>query len=141
MKIENFWLEEIRKIAKERLIEVRVKGTLKEIAGDISSIFNRSVTRVEHISDVYRLLVLYKYGGVYLDLDSWLVQPIDKFLKMDVPTLGHQTSFSVSNAFIATPPQQKFLAKWLLQYQGYNSSEYEYQINHKTSNGFHKHVE
>ena len=41
---------------------------MKEIGENIKSIFNTGIKRVEHISDVYRLLVLYKYGGVYTGL-------------------------------------------------------------------------
>ena len=32
---------------------------------------------------IWRYLVVYKYGGCYLDIDSKFINPIDKFIKKD----------------------------------------------------------
>ena len=55
MKIENHWLEEIRKIAGDRLIEVKIRGTMKEIGENVKSIFGSEIKRVEHISDIGKM--------------------------------------------------------------------------------------
>ena len=34
-------------------------------------------------ADFWRYLVVYKYGGCYLDIDSKFINPIDKFIKKD----------------------------------------------------------
>ena len=45
-----------------------------------TSVFNRSVAVPEHRSDVARLELLEKYGGLYVDLDVILVRPLDPLL-------------------------------------------------------------
>lgn len=36
-----------------------------------------------YVSDIARLWALYNYGGVYMDTDVKVIQPLDKFLKYD----------------------------------------------------------
>lgn len=38
-----------------------------------------SVHKLEHLSDIFRALTLYKYGGLYLDLDAIMLQPLEFF--------------------------------------------------------------
>lgn len=42
---------------------------------EVKDLLQRSKFRVSHASDVYRYLILYKYPGVYLDLDMIVARP------------------------------------------------------------------
>lgn len=48
--------------------------------GEISECYNKLNIIVAKV-DFWRYLVLYKYGGVYLDMDSSIEQPLDKLIK------------------------------------------------------------
>ena len=50
--------------------------------GQIAECYNRLNIIVAKV-DFWRYLVLYKYGGVYLDMDSGLEAPLDKLIKKD----------------------------------------------------------
>jgi len=50
--------------------------------GEISDCFNKINIIVSKV-DFWRYLVLYKYGGVYLDMDSSIEKPLDDLIKPD----------------------------------------------------------
>lgn len=84
----------------------------------LTSIFNQELERVEHQSDVYRLLILIKYGGVYVDNDLVFLKPHDVFLNSTLPVVGRESWKTVANGFIMTPPNSNFLLR-ILSYYGY----------------------
>lgn len=104
---------------------------MEKITSDLASIFYAKIYKLEHIADFYRLLVLYKLGGVYLDLDSWLTHDLTSYLNLKVPTLGHSGNGCVSNAFIAAPADNQFIGLWLMQYKFYSESDYQAQLKSK----------
>lgn len=56
-------------------------------------------------ADLWRLLVLYKYGGVYIDMDAHLVWPLGRIIEPGVPEvfLRYKNKES-TNYFIASSP-------------------------------------
>ena len=98
---------------------------MRQFEKQIAEIFGARIEKFEHLSDIYRLIALYKIGGVYLDLDSWIIQPIDRFLQLKRPTLGHPSRCTISNAFISTPRNDEFIRIWLYQYKYYSISDYK----------------
>lgn len=130
IKKMDFSLDLYRELG-DRLVIVGLRGYMDHIRDDLSQIFGNEIYKIEHQADFYRLLILYKIGGVYLDLDSWLTGNIDEFLKLSVPTLGHASKGTLSNAFITTQKQDKFIGQWLYQYKFYNDTEYKIQLAKK----------
>ena len=79
--------------------------------------FTHNIERV----DFSRYAILYLKGGVYADLDTVPIKPLDKFLKLNRPVLGcepiehaeslyNQRSRVICNAFMISPPGHKM---WL----------------------------
>lgn len=68
----------------------------------------------QYVSDVFRLDILYEYGGIYMDTDIINLRP---FTPIDekVLTFCWETAFceSVCNAFMASPPGNEFIKAWL----------------------------
>lgn len=60
--------------------------------------------------DVFRYLVLYKYGGVYLDMDTVCKQDLNPYLKYDIV---FSTSFNIdssyTNSFLMVIPEHSFI--------------------------------
>lgn len=69
------------------------------------------------VSDVVRLDVLERFGGIYLDADVELTQPIYQFLEYDL-VMGMHFTNALGTAFIASVPHQEDIRE-LLDY--YNS--------------------
>lgn len=61
-------------------------------------------------ADLWRLLVLYKFGGVYMDIDSYLVWPLEKLLSGNTNELFLRYKCGrFTNYFIAAAPKSKVL--------------------------------
>lgn len=89
-------------------------------------------TGIEHIIqqiDFVRLLLLYHYGGVYIDIDSFCINPVDDILNYPcsfINTKKHE-AFSdnyyplvLNNAFIAAEKDNHFIQQILIHIIEYN---------------------
>lgn len=75
-------------------------------------------------SDLIRLALLYKYGGIWLDITTILLKPLSWFLQIDninnfdliaFYREKSTTDFSrpiIENWFLAAPPNNEFIKKW-----------------------------
>lgn len=57
-------------------------------------------------ADLWRLLVLYRHGGVYMDIDAYLLLPLKELIKPGTQEifLRYKKSMRFTNYFIATKP-------------------------------------
>ena len=103
-------------------------GRLKEEAGGKlkfvrksppKTIFGRKLKRVEHKSDVARLQILLQFGGIYLDTDTMVLQPLDELRKQNKPVFGRFNSDLVANAIIVANKNSWFIQKWLYEYRNF----------------------
>ena len=64
---------------------------------------------VVHLSDILRLVVLWKYGGYYADLDTITVKSVDSLI--DYPGVGYinENHDSLNNAIMNFPQKHPFL--------------------------------
>lgn len=78
-----------------------------------------------HASDVERLRILIKYGGIYLDNDSYIVQNLEVFFENDM-TLGRETGGGISDQVLIAKRNATFLHLWLDSYVDYRRTEWFY---------------
>ena len=87
--------------------------------------------------DAIRYLILHTYGGVYIDLDMLPLKPLDflegctDFVISKEPSAAaeiHGRDYIVSNAFMASPPQHRFLP-YLVQDMATHKSSYKDKNN------------
>lgn len=69
----------------------------------------------QYKADVVRMEVLYKHGGVYLDLDMLIVKNFDEVFKTNKSLYLSKEGDGpgLINAFIAAKPQNEFIKIWL----------------------------
>ena len=79
-------------------------------------VFNWSVSVPEHQSDVARIQLLRKYGGLYVDLDVILLRDLDPLFQYEV-TMGAETPDILGSGFIMARPNATFLELWLDSYR------------------------
>jgi mannosyltransferase OCH1-like enzyme len=73
--------------------------------------------------DAFRYLVLYKYGGVYLDLDTVCKKKLDGFLNYDLVLVkSSNISFWYTNSFFMVMPQHPFMKFCIEQLPHYAQS-------------------
>lgn len=68
------------------------------------------------VSDVARLWVLVKYGGIYMDTDVEVIRPLDKLLFYDAVS-GFETKEDVPTGLIACKKNHPFLQELLAEYE------------------------
>lgn len=85
--------------------------------------------RLHHGSDIGRLKVLMKYGGIYLDNDVYIVKSLEKYLKYECVINWEENQFMNTQVIIAHK-DARFLHAWLETYKSYNSSRwYKFSIH------------
>lgn len=55
-------------------------------------------------SDLMRLEILYKYGGVYIDTDVEIVKSFDPFAEYSYPFAAWESPYVIGSAVIGSPP-------------------------------------
>lgn len=92
-----------------------------------TQIFGNPLNLHAHRTDVLRLQVLIEHGGIYLDLDSIVVRPLDDMFVLHT-LMGVEAQESsakilgLCNAMIAATPRASFLRRWLDCFEFFNSS-------------------
>ena len=102
---------------------------LLSTAGDAGAIVQSTAlpTRIEgvpiehpqYVADVMRLQILIEHGGVYMDTDILLRQPLDAHIgfvgSSHLALMSWETpaKTSVCNALMISPPGNAFMAEWL----------------------------
>ncbi|XP_064454727.1 uncharacterized protein LOC135366003 [Ornithodoros turicata] len=89
------------------------------------SIYGRKVSWIEHASDIARLQILLRYGGIYLDNDCIVIQPMHHFRHFEMSVGWPPEEYMGNMLFVATPGA-RFLRLYQELYRGYNSSLWYY---------------
>jgi mannosyltransferase OCH1-like enzyme len=73
------------------------------------TIFGVKYGNVQHRSDIFRLLVLMNYGGIYLDNDVYVVNPLNKYLKYEMAVSWDSDDDGIGNQVIIAHKNARFL--------------------------------
>lgn len=80
---------------------------------------NKKVWRIEHQSDIFRLLILKEHGGIYADVDTLFYKPFDRFFEYEF-VLGEEmlnnSLNGLCNALIISKKESTFLQLWFESY-------------------------
>ncbi|XP_046675634.1 uncharacterized protein LOC124364305 [Homalodisca vitripennis] len=88
-------------------------------------VYGQPLSSVYHSSDVARIQVLMESGGVYLDTDMVVLQPLDKFLHYEM-VVGWPYKEYFGNQIMIGHPKARFLQKYLESYRRYLPREWYY---------------
>ena len=89
----------------------------------------QKIERVEHKSDLLRLLILKEHGGVYLDTDVICLKPFDGITAQGV-VMGKEQRFiggqilGLCNAVILAPKGASFVDLWLQRYENFHNNQW-----------------
>ncbi|KAH9370176.1 uncharacterized protein LOC144170137 [Haemaphysalis longicornis] len=88
-------------------------------------IFGKEFSSVQHASDVVRIRILQKYGGIYLDSDSYLVKSLDKYRRYEI-AIGWPPGQYVGTQVIVARTDAEYLRLWYDSYHDYRPSLWYY---------------
>ncbi|RWS11431.1 hypothetical protein B4U80_01156, partial [Leptotrombidium deliense] len=69
--------------------------------------------------------ILMNYGGIYLDNDVFVLNPLTEFLKFEM-TIAWDEGESIGNQILIASKNARFLKLWLKSYKYYDSSRWYY---------------
>lgn len=100
---------------------------------------NQKVLRIQHQSDIFRLLILKEHGGVYADIDTLFYRPFFPHFENKECVLGKEEQFhrernrllmsGLCNALIIAKKESNFINLWLEEYK----TNYSYKDWNKMS--------
>lgn len=88
-------------------------------------IFGQRILHNFHAADVTRLLVLMKYGGIYFDLDVFVIKSMHHFRKYEL-SIGWSEGQFLGNQVIVAHPNARFLKLWYNSYKTYYPTKWYY---------------
>jgi hypothetical protein len=92
-----------------------------------STLFGKKVKFIEHVSDIWRLEALLRFGGIYLDTDTVLVKPIDTLRRFPCTMFRQTKNKTIGSAFIMAERNATFIREWYNWYALYYiNSSYTY---------------
>lgn len=105
------------KIIDEKLVTLIPVSTPRQI-------FGNKLYHYAHKADVLRLLVLLKFGGIYLDIDTICIKPLKALLSYDF-VMGREnyinSEYGLCNAVILSSKNNQFLQYWFSTYKYFRS--------------------
>lgn len=114
----SWWIYVKENIKTLKVVKVKAPET----------IFNQSIIVPSHKSDVYRLMILQKYGGIYLNSNIIVLKSFDQFRRYNF-TMGimskqfKQTPGKLNNDLIISAINAPFINLWYNTYRTYKSKE------------------
>ena len=83
----------------------------------------KQITKVAHKADKMRLEILYKYGGIYMDIDTITYRPYNDLLKNNLvigiqeENYGDDKTTLYCNAIIFAKKENAFIKEWINRYE------------------------
>ena len=81
-------------------------------------VFGSPLSSPYHSTDIARIEILMKYGGIYLDSDVFVVQSLDKFRKFEM-VIGWPEDEAFGTQVLIAHKNARFLRSWLNTYEQY----------------------
>lgn len=116
--------ENIKEINKEWTVKLYNMSDIKTTKNKPKFMIKKSNLPIiqddnkRRISDWFRLYILNKYGGVYLDISTICINSLDNLIDLNSDKMyGYNVAWKnmilMENYFIASPKKNKFLELWL----------------------------
>ncbi|GAB6024863.1 hypothetical protein CHUAL_009977 [Chamberlinius hualienensis] len=86
-------------------------------------IFGKPLTSVYHASDIARMIVLMRYGGIFLDNDIYIVRPLHHFRHYEM-TIGWDEGQYLGTQVILAHKDARFLKLWMESYHNYQGDKW-----------------
>ncbi|KAJ3274174.1 hypothetical protein HDV01_003457 [Terramyces sp. JEL0728] len=94
------------------------------------TVYNITVAKGEHMSDIVRMETLIRYGGMYFDLDVFVLKDMKPFFKKENEfVIGYQNKeadFGLNNGLMLSKRCSRFMIWWYRNYRTMNPKDWDY---------------
>ncbi|PRD31700.1 UNVERIFIED_CONTAM: hypothetical protein NCL1_22825 [Trichonephila clavipes] len=87
--------------------------------------FGKLLSSIYHSSDIARLEILMKHGGIFLDTDTYVIKSLNYFRKFEM-TLGWPPSQNLGTQLLIAHKNARFLKLWYNSYRYYRRERWYY---------------
>ena len=101
-------------------VAFKTSGNLILIFREYEQFVNREIidseTEIVNKADIMRYELVYKFGGIYSDIDSWAIKPLSEFeqLQHSFLSLKHNPQSYIENCIFGFPAGSSFLHNVLI---------------------------
>lgn len=88
-------------------------------------IFEKPLSSIYHASDIARLKILMKYGGIFLDTDTYVIKSLDYYRRFEI-ALGWPPSQNLGTQLLIAHKNARFLRFWYNSYRYYRRERWYY---------------
>jgi hypothetical protein len=88
-----------------------------------TQIYGRQITHFAHQSDILRLELLHREGGIYLDADIFCIRSLEP-LRGYSAVMGMEPNQGLCNAVILAERDSEFIGRWLEQYRTFKKARW-----------------
>ena len=88
-------------------------------------VYGYPLSSLYHSADVLRISTLLHNGGIFLDLDTFIVRPLNIFF-INECTIGWPKGQNIGTQIVIAKPKSRFLSLWLKSYKDYRASMWYY---------------
>jgi hypothetical protein len=97
-------------IIKETTVEIVYKNIIPA-----EQFMSKNISFGAHKSDLLRYIIMYQYGGIYLDFDVIVLKSFEPLLCYNI-TLAHESEDTLGNGIIVAKQNSKFIKIWIENY-------------------------
>ncbi|KAG8187012.1 hypothetical protein JTE90_005781 [Oedothorax gibbosus] len=88
-------------------------------------IFEKLLSSVYHSSDIARLKILMKHGGIFLDTDTYVIKPLDSYRNFEM-SIGWPPGQNLGTQLLVAHKNARFLKLWYNSYRYYRRERWYY---------------
>ncbi|XP_022705928.1 uncharacterized protein LOC111270137 isoform X2 [Varroa jacobsoni] len=114
LKSGKYW-SQVTRIPNLNLVPVSVP----------THVWGRKLSSLHHASDVLRIRILQRYGGIYLDTDVFLIKHLDFYRRFEL-AIGVPPKQYLGTQVIVGHRSSRFLRLWLESYRYYKPDRWYY---------------
>ena len=98
--------DEWNELKKYSNISIKKINRIKEFDGF-------PISHVQYEADIHRMYLLYEYGGIYLDMDIFIIKDITPLLDGHSLYIAKETEDNFINCVLISEPKNEFIFIWL----------------------------
>jgi len=114
---DSFYIDVLKNVTGEALEIHELKKP--------THVFGQRLSSTHHSSDIARIQILMKYGGIYLDEDVYVVKNLNRFRHFEC-SIGWPETQNIGSQVILAHKDARFLKLWLQLYREYRPTMWYY---------------
>lgn len=89
----------------------------------VTHVYDRPVAGITHFSDIVRIESMIRFGGIYLDLDAFVLKPLDDMYRFET-VIPSENNNGLASGIMLAKRCSRFLTTWYNMYDTFDDSQW-----------------